>query len=40
MTDEDRDPFLEWLADELLRALPVGGVVDRRPWFVVGGFKR
>lgn len=40
MADDEREPFLEWLGDELRRALPVGGAVDRRPWFAVTGVKR
>ena len=40
MPEERRGPYLEWLGDELRSAIPLGGVVDRRPWFVVTGRKR
>lgn len=36
---EDREVLLERLAVELARALPMGEIVERRPWFTATGIR-
>ena len=37
LTDGEHDKMVGFLADEMRRAVPLGEVVDREPWFVVTG---
>jgi hypothetical protein len=40
LSPEDTETLLEATAEQLHRVAPIGGITDRRPWFVVAGIKR